>query len=70
MPDMELKDFGKYLRGTSVAKLLRRARKESLKQITANAEDLEDRYGLGATVGNGRASSHREPWPAPRDSRE
>ncbi len=41
MPDMELKDFGKYLRGKSVAKLLHRARKESLKRITANAEDLE-----------------------------
>ncbi len=41
MPDMELKDFGTYLRGKSVAKLLHRARKESLKRITANAEDLE-----------------------------
>ena len=41
MLDMQLKDFGKYLRGKSVAKLLHRARKESLKRITANAEDLE-----------------------------
>ena len=37
----DLKDFGKYLRGKSVAKLLHRARKESLKRITANADDLE-----------------------------
>jgi uncharacterized protein YbjQ (UPF0145 family) len=41
MADMELKDFGKYLGGKSVAKLLHRARKESVKRITANAEDLE-----------------------------
>jgi hypothetical protein len=41
MPSMELKDFSKYLRGKSVAKLLHRARKESLKRITANAGDLE-----------------------------
>jgi hypothetical protein len=41
MLDMQPKDFGKYLRGKSVAKLLHRARKESLKRITANAEDLE-----------------------------
>ena len=43
MADMELKDFGKYLGGKSVAKLLHRARKESVKRITANAEDLETR---------------------------
>lgn len=41
MLDMQPEDFGKYLRGKSVAKLLHRARKESLKRITANAEDLE-----------------------------
>ena len=38
---MELKDFGKSWRGKSIAKLLHRARKESLKRITANAEKLE-----------------------------
>ena len=41
MLDMELKDFGMYLRGKSVAKLLHRARRESLRRITANAGDLE-----------------------------
>jgi hypothetical protein len=41
MPAMEPKDFGKYLRGKSVPKLLRRARKESLKRIMANADELE-----------------------------
>lgn len=41
MPDMEVKNFGKYLRGKSIAKLLQRARKESLKRITANAAELE-----------------------------
>jgi len=45
MLDMELQDFGKYLGGKSVAKLLHRARKESLKRITANAEDLETPCG-------------------------
>ena len=38
---MELKEFGKYLRGKSVSQLLHRARKESLKRILANAEDIE-----------------------------
>ncbi|MCK6554670.1 hypothetical protein L6Q96_08850 [Candidatus Binatia bacterium] len=38
---MQLKDFGKYLRGKPVTKLLQRARKESLKRILANAEDIE-----------------------------
>ena len=53
MPDMELKEFGKYLRGKSVAKLLHRARKESLKRITANAEDLEMQVKLFC-LGRGR----------------
>ena len=39
--DMELKKFGKFLRGKSVSQLLHRARKESSKRILANAEDLE-----------------------------
>jgi hypothetical protein len=38
---MGLKDFAKYLGGKSVAKLLHRAHKESVKRITANAEDIE-----------------------------
>lgn len=38
---MDLKRFGKYLRGKSVPQLLHRARKESLKRILANAEELE-----------------------------
>jgi len=41
MLDMQLKDFYKYLHGKSVAKLLHRARKETLKRITANAEEPE-----------------------------
>jgi|MudIll2142460700_1097286.scaffolds.fasta_scaffold87535_3 uncharacterized protein YbjQ (UPF0145 family) len=38
---MELKHFSKYLRGKSVSQALRRARKESLRRILANAEDIE-----------------------------
>lgn len=51
MRDMELKDFGKYLGGKPVAKLLHRARNESLKRITANAEDLETPAARSAICG-------------------
>jgi hypothetical protein len=37
---MELKDFGKYIRGKSVHKLLHHARKSSLKRILASEKDL------------------------------
>ena len=41
MLPMDLKQFGKYLQGKSVSQLLHRARKESLKRIQANAEEIE-----------------------------
>jgi hypothetical protein len=37
---MELKDFGKYIRGKSVHKLLHRARKQSLKRILTSEKEL------------------------------
>ena len=37
---MELKDFGKYIRGKSVDKLLHRARKSSLGRILASQKEL------------------------------
>ena len=40
---MELKDFGKYIRGKSVHKLLHRARKSSLNRIVANGKELDVR---------------------------
>jgi len=50
MPDMELNDFGKYLHGKSVAKLLHRARMESIKRITADTEDLEKNAATNAAA--------------------
>jgi hypothetical protein len=38
---MEPKHFGKYLHGKTISELLRRARKESLRRILANADDIE-----------------------------
>lgn len=41
MLGVHLKDSGKYLRSKSVAKLLHRAQKESLKRIMANANNSD-----------------------------
>ena len=38
---MQLKEFGKFLDKKAIPHLLHRARKESLKRIVANAEELE-----------------------------
>ena len=38
---MELKEFGKYLQGKSIHKLLHRARKRSLKLILAGEEEIK-----------------------------
>jgi hypothetical protein len=38
---MELKEFGKYLQGKSIDKLLHRARKQSLKLILAGEEEIK-----------------------------
>jgi len=37
---MELRNFGKYIRGKSVNKLLHRARKNSLSRILASEKEL------------------------------
>ena len=37
----ELKQFGKYLQGKSIDKLLNRARKQSLKLILAGEEEIK-----------------------------
>ncbi|MGH7963478.1 MAG: hypothetical protein ACRERD_16925 [Candidatus Binatia bacterium] len=37
---MDLKEFAKYIQGKSLAQLLHRARKESLKRIQAHEETL------------------------------
>ena len=38
---MELKEFGKYLKGKSINKLLHRARRQSLKRILASEEEIK-----------------------------
>lgn len=38
---MELKEFGKYLQGKSIDKLLHQARKQSLKRIMSNEEEIK-----------------------------
>jgi len=38
---MELKEFGKYIQGKSIDKLLHRARKQSLKLILASEEEIK-----------------------------
>jgi hypothetical protein len=41
---MELKEFGKYLQGKSISKLLHKARKQSLKRILASEEEVKTIY--------------------------
>ncbi|HEX3035868.1 MAG TPA: hypothetical protein VHT73_12205 [Thermodesulfobacteriota bacterium] len=38
---MELKEFGKYLQGKSINKLLHQARKHSLKRVLASEEEIK-----------------------------
>lgn len=38
---MELKEFGKYLQGKSIDKLLHQARKQSLKRILSSEEEVK-----------------------------
>jgi len=38
---MQLREFGKYLKGKSINKLLHRARKQSLKRILASEEEIK-----------------------------
>jgi hypothetical protein len=38
---MELREFGKYLKGKSINKLLHRARRQSLKRILVSEEEIK-----------------------------
>jgi hypothetical protein len=45
---MELKEFGKYLQGKSINKLLHQARKQSLKRILASEEEIKTTHKKAA----------------------
>lgn len=57
---MDLKEFGKFLKGKSFAKTLHRARRESMERILANQEEIDRLFSTPKNKSQMKTESHSE----------